>query len=266
MDIEDYRPVAPPEDDLPVGLPEDNLRAAPPAAPQKTWVDRLQALFEVILLAGLASSILAALPFTWGESGREALLANVRVISLYLLLETAITFLLLWLVMRAHRETLVGLGLRWQRWRSDLLLGLALVPVLFGVNILVSVVFQVFFPKLFLDHNPLTELIRTPQDLGLFIAAAWLAGGIKEEVQRAFILRRFQTYLGGAGLGLVIWSINFGLGHYVQGVQGMVTAGALGLIFGIAYLVRGNLIVPIIAHGAYDTVALLSSWFFSAHR
>jgi uncharacterized protein len=266
MNIENDGPVASPDDAFQSGLPEDSFPIVPRGAPPKTWIDRLQALFEVILLAGLISSILAALPFMRGESGREALLANVRVISLYLALETAITFLFLWLVMRAHRETLIGLGLRWQRWRSDLLLGLALVPVLFGVNILVSVVFQVFFPKLFLDHNPLTELIRTPQDLALFVAAAWLAGGIKEEVQRAFILRRFETYLGGAGLGLVIWSINFGLGHYVQGVQGMVTAGTLGLIFGIAYLVRGNLIVPIIAHGAYDTVALLSSWFFSAHR
>jgi membrane protease YdiL (CAAX protease family) len=245
---------------------DENLLPEPPPLPQKTWVDRMQALFEVILLAGLASSLLAGLPFMFSPAGRESLLANVRAMSIYLLLEAAITFVLLLLVMKAHGETIQGLGLSWLRWRSDVILGLAIVPLLFTLNIVVSVIFQAFFPKLFLERNPLTDLIRGPGDLGLFIGTALIAGGIKEEVQRAFIVRRFQAYLGGANLGLVLWSVAFGIGHYVQGVQGMIAAGIFGLIFGIAYLARGNLIAPMVAHGAYDTLALLGYWLFSSHH
>lgn len=238
--------------------------AAPPSVPQKTWLDRLQALFEVLLLAGIVSSLIATLPFAISASGRASLMANVRAMSVYLLLEASITFVLLFLVMRAHGETLKGLGLSWERWRFRVLLGLAIVPILFFLNAIVSVIFQTLLPQYFLRRNPLTELIRTPQDLTLFVGTALIAGGIKEELQRAFILRRFQVYLGGAQLGLILWSAAFGLGHYVQGAQGMVAAGVYGMIFGIAYLAGRNLIIPMVAHGAYDTIALLGYWFFAS--
>jgi membrane protease YdiL (CAAX protease family) len=238
---------------------------APPSVHKKTWLERLQALFEVLLLAGIVSSLIATLPFALSTSGRASLLADVRAMSIYLLLEALITFVLLFLIMRAHGETLKGLGLSWERWRPRVLLGLAIVPILFFLNGVVSMIFQTFLPRYFLKRNPLTDLIHTPQDVILFVGTALISGGIKEELQRAFILRRFQAYLGGAQLGLILWSAVFGLGHYVQGAQGMVAAGVYGLIFGVAYLARRNLIVPMVAHGVYDTIALLGYWFFAPH-
>jgi membrane protease YdiL (CAAX protease family) len=237
---------------------------APLSEPRRTWLDRVQALIEVLLLAGILSSLIATLPFAISPSGRASLMANVRAMSVYLLLEASITFVLLFLIMRVHGETLKGLGLTWERWRFRVFLGLAIVPILFFLNAIISVVFQTLLPRYFLKRNPLTDLIRTPADLILFVGTALIAGGIKEELQRAFILRRFQAYLGGARLGLILWSVAFGLGHYVQGAQGMVAAGVYGLIFGIAYLVRRNLVIPMVAHGAYDTIALLGYWFFAS--
>jgi membrane protease YdiL (CAAX protease family) len=241
---------------------ENHLEPAPPSTPKRIWIDRAQALFEVLLLSGLVSSLFASLPIVLREAGRKELLANVRVLSGYLLLDSLITFILLFLIMKAHGETPAWLGFRRQRWRSNIFLGLAIVPILLVLNGLIIAVFQVFFPRLFMDRNPLAELIHTPQDLGLFIFTALIAGGIKEEVQRAFILRRFQSDLGGAWLGLILWSAAFAAGHYIQGAQGVVAAGIYGLIFGLAYLWRGNLVVPIVSHAAYDTLALLGYWFF----
>ncbi len=241
----------------------ENLSTPQPTIPSgMTWVDRAQALFEVLLIAGLVSSLFASIPFMWNDGARTSLLVSVRVISVYLLLEAAITLTLLGVIMRVHRETLRGFGLSWKRWRADALIGVAMVPLLFVVNALVSVIFKVYFPQDFLERNPLTDLIRTPQDLYLFIGTALIAGGIKEELQRAFILRRFQASLGGANLGLILWSVAFGAGHYVQGTQGMIAAGMYGFAFGLIYLARGSLIAPIMAHGAYDTCALLGYWFF----
>ena len=242
-----------------------DLKTAPPPEPQTKLLERVQALFEVLLLAGFASSLLASLPFIFSPSGRAGLLSDVRLMSAYVLLESAITFFLLFLVMRARGETATGIGLTWERWRSNAFLGLAIVLLLFVLNAVVSIVFQMFFPGYYLEHNPLTDLIRTPRDLILFIFTALIAGGVKEEIQRAFILRRFQTYLGGAKVGLILWSAVFGIGHYVQGIQGMVAAGVFGLIFGAIYLARGNLIAPMVAHGAYDTIALLGYWFLASH-
>jgi len=229
-------------------------------------MDRFQALFEVLLVSGLISSILAALPFSF-LLGKNAglLLRDVRFLSMFLLLESGITFLLLKVVLKAHGETLRGLGWRWDRWRFNLGLGLALVPLLFLINAAVSLVFRVYLPQYYTERNPLMEIIHTPQQLALFIFAALIAGGFKEELQRAFILNKFRRFLGGAAAGLILWSLAFGAGHYVQGVQGVFLASVYGLLFGIVYLMSGSLVAPIVAHGAYDTLALLGYWLFSDH-
>jgi uncharacterized protein len=237
-----------------------------PEQPRKTWLDRAQALFEVLLLSGLLSSLLAGLilyPFR-GQKPPNLLL-SAKTLSVFLLLESGIAFLILAVILKIRRETIFGLGLRWHRWKSQLAIGLALVPCFFLLNGAVALIFRTYFPQYYLDENPLTQLIQTPQQLALLIFSALVAGGIKEELLRAFILTRFRLYLGGAGLGLVLWSIGFGAGHYVQGAQGIVTAGLYGLIFGAVYLQSGSLIAPIVAHSVYDSLALLAYWLFAPH-
>jgi membrane protease YdiL (CAAX protease family) len=228
---------------------------------KRVWLDRLQAFFEVILMSGLFSSFVATVPFALRAHSTEALLKSVRVVTSFVLLEAGITFLLLALILKAHGETLADLGLRWDRWRSQLVIGITVLPVLFFLNALIGGAFRLFLPKYFTERNPLMEIIHDPEDLVLLIISVLIAGGIKEELQRAFILIRFRDHLGGARLGLVLWSIAFGGGHYVQGFQGMVAAGFFGLVFGVVYLFRGNLIAPVVSHGLYDTVALLGYWF-----
>jgi membrane protease YdiL (CAAX protease family) len=231
----------------------------------KSWMDRIQAIFEIVLLSGLISSLLSGL-LVYAFRGRNAAhpLNSARVLGIFLLLESGITFLFLALILKVRRETICSLGLRWNRWKSHLALGFALVPFLFMINGVVALVFRTYFPRYYLEKNPLTDLIHTPQQLALIIFSALIAGGIKEELQRAFVLTRFRFYLGGAGLGLILWSLAFGAGHYVQGVQGIVVAATYGLIFGAIYILSGSLIAPIVAHSAYDTVALLAFWFLSS--
>ncbi|MBP1611073.1 MAG: amino terminal protease self-immunity, partial [Acidobacteria bacterium] len=158
-------------------------------------------------------------------------------------------------------ETLFDLGLIWSEWKPNLYVGVFLVPILFAVNELTGILFHIFFPQYVAAQNPLLDIIRTPTDLALFLVVSIFAGGIKEELQRAFVLGRFRTYLGGAKLGLVLWSLAFGLGHYAQGVQAIVSATLFGFLFGSIYLIRRNLIAPMVAHALYDISALLGFWF-----
>jgi membrane protease YdiL (CAAX protease family) len=236
-----------------------------PYSVQKNWTSRIQAFFEVLLISGLFSSILAILPF-YAILGKSAgLMTDAISTSLYLLLESVITFLLLAMLLKLNSESIRDLGLHWARWRPNVIAGMIVVPFLFIINLFVAYIFQKYFSKYFLETNPLLEIIRTPQQLGLFIFSALIAGGIKEELQRAFILSRFRKYLGGSLAGLVLWSIAFGAGHYAQGVQGIVVASIFGFIFGMIYLISGSLIAPIVAHSIYDTLALLGYWYLPSH-
>jgi len=227
-----------------------------------SWINRFQAVFEVLLVSGLVSSFIAAFPFYRSLSSSGFPLNNPYLLCSYILLEAGITLALLLLIMRAHRERIADLGFRTRRWKVDVLLGIALVPVLFFINGVITFAFQTYLPKHFSRHNPLLEVIHTRQQLELFVFSALVAGGIKEELQRAFILTRFRQYLGGAWLGLVLWSIVFGAAHYVQGWQGIAAAGFFGFIFGAVYLVRGSLIAPMLAHGLYDSLVLVGYWIF----
>ena len=226
--------------------------------------ERLQALFEVFLLCGIISSLLAMLPFSLLGISEDDFLQNPHLLVGSLLLEAFITLAFLIAVLRAHRESLGQIGLKFINWRADALGGILLVPLLFLINALVSEGIRIYLPHRYIESNPLTEMIKTPEELALFIVCAVAVGGIKEELQRAFIIKRFESHLGGAKLGLVIWSVAFGVGHYMQGFQGVVIAGLLGFVFGIAFLIRGRLIAPIVAHSIYNTMALLGYWFYTA--
>jgi membrane protease YdiL (CAAX protease family) len=224
---------------------------------------RIQAVFEIIMVSGIVSSFVVSMVFAaiFGRNRLRMIEMDVGSFVTYQVFEAAVTFLILLIIMKARRETLSGLGLRLQRWKTNVLLGVLAAPCLVVVSSAAGMIFQLFLPRYALDKNPLMEMIHSPRQLALFIVAAILCGGVKEELQRAFILRRFQDRLGGAKAGLIIWSLVFGAGHYVQGVQGVFAATILGLVFGALYLMRGNLILPVTAHAVYNTLALLIYWF-----
>jgi uncharacterized protein len=239
--------------------------SVPVEIPQKSWINRIQALFEVLLISGIISGLLAAIPIFGLRGGSGSfLLEDARTVSYYLLLDSGITFLLLAFILKAHRETIASLGLRWDNLKRNVIAGLMLVPLLFLINAIAALLFKIYLPKYYIEQNPLTDIIHTPQQLALFIFSALVAGGIKEELQRALIINRFRAFLGGAGVGLVLWSLAFGAGHYLQGVQGIVIAAIYGFFFGMIYILSGSLIAPIVAHGTYDTLALLAYWFLSS--
>ena len=52
-------------------------------------------------------------------------------------------------------------------------------------------------------------------------------------------------------------SVLFGIGHWYQGVAGVVESTFSGLFFGALFLASGrNLWLPILAHGLSDTIGL----------
>jgi membrane protease YdiL (CAAX protease family) len=107
-------------------------------------------------------------------------------------------------------------------------------------------------------ENPL-ESLATGGPVGalLFGVVAIVAGGIREELQRAFLLQRFERHLGGATVGVIVLSTAFGLGHRMQGWDAVIATGALGAFWAVVYLRRRSSIAPIISHAGFNSIEVL---------
>lgn len=135
----------------------------------------------------------------------------------------------------------------------EALLGLLIIPISFAIVIVVLVTVQLAAPSLRnVPHNPLQDLLKSPLDTLIFGFVVTIAGGVREEVQRGFILRRFEQYLGGGAVGLVVFSIVFSLGHLEQGRDVALATGILGFYWGAIYLRRRSILGPMIGHAGFD--------------
>jgi membrane protease YdiL (CAAX protease family) len=101
-------------------------------------------------------------------------------------------------------------------------------------------------------------MLQNRRDALIFGIVALVAGGVREEVQRGFILHRFDRYLGGGALGLVIFSGLFGLGHVDQGIDAAIATGVLGALWGGVYLARRSIIAPMVSHAGFNLAQLVN--------
>ncbi len=139
----------------------------------------------------------------------------------------------------------------------EIALGLALVPAVFVVAVGMLALIHAFVPSLRnVPVNPLESLLQSPGDAAVFAGVAFVSGGLREEIQRAFILHRFDQHLGGGLLGLVLFSVIFGAGHIIQGWDAVVTTASLGAVWGAIYLVRRNVLAAIVSHTGFDLVQI----------
>lgn len=92
----------------------------------------------------------------------------------------------------------------------------------------------------------------------------WFTAAFLEEVIfRAFFINSLDLLLGENSWSLVgallLSSLAFGGIHAYQGITGILITSSLGLIFGVAFLLNGRRIWPlVIIHGLIDTLTLIS--------
>ncbi len=90
--------------------------------------------------------------------------------------------------------------------------------------------------------------------LGIVLLAAM--AGVGEEllfrgVLQVWLAERFPLWLAVGGASLL-----FGVGHWLSASYA-VLAAVIGAYLGIVFLITDNLLAPMVAHAAYDVVALL---------
>ena len=204
------------------------------------------------LALGFVLSLIGWTPLD--ESGR---LSFAYVIALSIG-DTAILIALMVVLMRSRGESPAALWLGTRPARREVLVGLFYIPLVFGAVAVLLSVLQLVAPWLHnVAENPLENLASTPGQAAAFALVAILAGGVREELQRAFLLDRFERHLGGAAVGVVVLSLGFGLGHIVQGWDAVITTGLLGAWWAIIYLRRRSTIAPMVSHAGFDALQIL---------
>jgi membrane protease YdiL (CAAX protease family) len=243
----------------PVSSPDSSPTLTPDIAHRTGDPDRFIAAFEVFLCSGVPTQLvigqglaLAGLsPFVNGEPQPGPLF-------MLAVLDSVVLVALIFILMRAHGEAPADAFIGSRSVAREAGLGVLLVPALFlGVGVTMLVV-RAVVPWLHnVASNPFERLIQTPGDAVAFAIVAIVAGGLREEIQRAFLLRRFELHLGGSTVGLVVVSAAFGAGHFVQGWDAAVATALLGLTWGMLYLRRRSIVAPVVSHSGYNALQIV---------
>jgi uncharacterized protein len=228
---------------------------------------RLIAILEVLLCSGLPTQlaiagVLAAFGIVPYDSHKN--LASNYVFALSL--ADAVALLgLVWWFLRLHGERPRAVLLGTRPILPEAVRGVLQVPVVFLIVLVVMVTVQKFVPALHdVEKNPFQGLIRSASDAAMFGVVALVGGGLREEVQRAFILHRFEQHLGGRQVGLVVSSLAFGLGHIIQGRDVAIATTALGAFWGWVYLRRRSVASTVVSHSGFNAAEIFRYTFYGA--
>jgi membrane protease YdiL (CAAX protease family) len=223
-----------------------------------------QSLFEVVLCSGVPTQlVLSGIAIVAGlrpvpEGGGGLSLPFVAAVS------TADAILLVALILwflKLRQESPRQLFLGGRSVTRELSLGLVLFPAVVAFMIGAIWWLRQAFPALqTVPENPFEAMARSPAGAIALLLVAMGAGGIREEVQRAFLLHRFRLDLGGAVTGLILTSAGFGIGHVVQGWDAVLVTAALGAFWGLLYFVRGSIIAAIVSHALANGTQVLIAY------
>jgi membrane protease YdiL (CAAX protease family) len=136
--------------------------------------------------------------------------------------------------------------------------GVLLTPLILAGVGLVLLAIQQWAPQLrTVPVNPLEALARRGAvDAAVLGVVAVIAGAVREELQRAFLLDRFERHLGAAWIGVVLLSALFGLGHVLQGWDAAIATGVLGACWALIYLRRRSIVMPLVSHALFNSLEI----------
>jgi membrane protease YdiL (CAAX protease family) len=220
---------------------------------------RIVAVLEILICSDLPTQVAIGATFAalgFGPHTSSGRLSAPYVVGLSLA-DTAALVALVFLFLRAHgerpRDVLVGR----RRVVPEIAAGAAMILVAIGIGAAVLLAIQKFAPSLHtVEQNPLQDLLRSPRDAWLFAFVVIVAGGVREEIQRAFLIHRFDVWLGGGVTGVIVTSTAFGAGHLIQGVDAAIATGLLGAFWGVVYLRRRSCVAPMVSHAGFDLLQI----------
>ena len=232
--------------------------AANPGSP--TLAERSVALIEILLCSDYPTQFALAATFAtlgFRPQGADGTL-NIGFVAVLSLADTVFLVALIVAFLRSHGENVREVFLGDRPILAEIRAGLPMTVAVYAIALVVLATTRVIAPWLrTVEQNPLQDLMKTPLHALIFAVVVVVAGGVREELQRAFLLRRFEQALGGRTVGVVVASIGFGLGHWVQGADAMVATALLGAFWAIVYLRRRSVVAPMVSHAGFDLLQIV---------
>jgi membrane protease YdiL (CAAX protease family) len=229
-------------------------------APRSEIKQRLVALLEVLICSDFPTQLALGTTFAalgykpFGPSGQ---LQVAYVVGLSLA-DAVVLVGLIVMFLYSHGESPRDVLFGRRRIADEIAYGVPLTLVVLGAGIGVLLGIQHFVPWLHsVRQNPLEGLLASPRDAWLFGLVVLVAGGVREEIQRAFLLHRFEVWLGGGTVGVIVTSVAFGAGHLLQGYDAAIVTGLLGAFWGVVYLQRRSAVAPMVSHAGFDLLQIL---------
>jgi membrane protease YdiL (CAAX protease family) len=240
---------------------------APSSPPAVQASQRAVAVAEIILCSSVPTQVtIGALLALAGvgplDASGELSLSFVLILSLA---DTVALIALMVALTRSHGESVAALWRGSRPVAREVRVGLVLIPAVFLTVVVLLNVLRLVAPWLHnVPTNPLEQLAATPREAAVFAIVAILAGGVREELQRAFLLQRFVRYLGGPAVGVIVLSVAFGAGHYMQGWDAVLVTAVLGAFWAIVYQRRGSVVAPVVNHAGFNSLEVLRVATFGA--
>jgi membrane protease YdiL (CAAX protease family) len=237
--------------------------APAPADARIRFADRVRAAFEVFLCSGIPTQIfVSGLLMLVGVRPLHGTTFDATWVTVVTLGDTVLLLLLTTLLIRKHgespRRVFLGESPPW----LEAVFGLLLIVPLLMIVALVMLALQSTAPSLHnVAENPFSEMLKSPREAVVFSVVALVGGPVREEIQRAFLLTRFERYLGGPAVGLVVTSVAFGAGHWVQGWDASLAIGVLGVAWGWIYLRRRSVVASMVSHAGFNSLEVLRFLF-----
>lgn len=214
-----------------------------------TWI-------EIILCSGYPTQL--AIGYGLQAIGVNALRDDGSLSSTFVfalsLIDTAVLLTLIVALLLRRRESPAAVFFGGRPLGREVAVGAFSAPLVMLFVVTVMMVVRVYAPWLrTVPENPLEAMLGTQAGLLMFLFVVIVAGGVREELQRAFLLHRFRGDLGQPWMGVVITSLAFGIGHMLQGLDAAIITGSLGAIWGVMYLRRRSAMASIVSHSLFNS-------------
>jgi membrane protease YdiL (CAAX protease family) len=176
------------------------------------------------------------------------------------LIDTALVCLLIRLFLTLSNEDSTAVFIGHRPVRGEVLRGLVSLPIVFLAVTGIVLALRTLAPWTHtVKVSPFDAFLRSPLEASIFLVVVILAGGVREELQRGFILHRFEQRLGGIRLGLGLFTVLFGLLHLDQGIDVAIAVCLLGLFWGVLYIRRRSVVWAMTNHASFDAAQVIQA-------
>lgn len=188
--------------------------------------------------------------------------------SIFPINEVPYVFLYGWIRLRLRGQRWSSVGLcRPESWLKTVSVGLAAGIFLQLLSEFITEPAIAYLTGQPVDLSDFRPLVGNTKLLLIYFAAIWTLAAFGEEmVYRGYIMNRVADFGDRTtlawGVSAIVVSIFFGIGHYYQGISGMIGSGISSLIFaGVYFLLNRNIWVAVLAHGFSNSIGLFIIYF-----